>query len=176
MIGIKKLWEAMPPHLQRKVSLHDLKQTVDAYNATGSEFVARMVECMKIQNAKNEAAECAEWIAQDREFAMKTALNQVTAGIGTMVMAGVDPEELLTRWMDAVHRHQAGTHAPGRCGPVVDYVQDAGRLCAEMEEAHAEPPLDSQNSAFCNGLSMIGDAECPGCIDCLGPDDEGLDS
>lgn len=108
MIGIKKLWEAMPPHLQRRVSLHDLKQTVDAYNATGSEFVARMVECMKIQNAKNEgSAECAEWIAQDREFAMKTALNQVTAGIGTMVIAGVDPEELLTRWMDAVHRHNA---------------------------------------------------------------------
>ena len=80
------------------------KDIATAMNQPRDEFVSRMVECMKIQNAKNEgSAECAEWIAQDREFAMKTALNQVTAGIGTMVIAGVDPEELLKAWADAVH-------------------------------------------------------------------------
>lgn len=34
MINIKTLWEAMPRELQRKTSLHTLKQTVDAYKAT----------------------------------------------------------------------------------------------------------------------------------------------
>jgi hypothetical protein len=34
MINIKNLWEAMPRELQRKSSLHNLKQTVDTYNAT----------------------------------------------------------------------------------------------------------------------------------------------
>lgn len=33
MINIKKLWEAMPRELQRKTSLHTLKQTVDAYQS-----------------------------------------------------------------------------------------------------------------------------------------------
>lgn len=75
---------------------------------TNDELSARLVACMKIQNAKNEgSAECAEWIALDREFALKTALNQVTAGIGIMVIAGVDPVEVLTRWMDAVERHNS---------------------------------------------------------------------
>lgn len=31
-LSLTKLWEAMPPDVQRKVSLHDLKRTVDAYN------------------------------------------------------------------------------------------------------------------------------------------------
>jgi len=110
MIGIKKLWEAMPPHLQRRVSLHDLKQTVDKYNAENSEkseFMARVAECIKRNNAKSEwSSEFAEWLAQNRDFALKSALNQVIAGIGTMVTAGVDPEELLTNWMDAVHRNK----------------------------------------------------------------------
>jgi len=76
----------------------------------GSRFAARLVACMKIQNAKNEGtAECAEWVAQDREFALKTALNQVTSGIGIMVIAGVDPAALLTRWMDAVERSNPDT-------------------------------------------------------------------
>jgi len=75
---------------------------------TPEELSARLVECMKIQNAKNEGtSECAEWIAQDREFALKTALNQVTGGIGIMVIAGVDPLEVLSRWMDAVERHNS---------------------------------------------------------------------
>lgn len=34
MINIKTLWEAMPRELQRKTSLHTLKQTVDTYKAT----------------------------------------------------------------------------------------------------------------------------------------------
>ena len=33
MINIKTLWEAMPRELQRKTSLHTLKQTVDSYKA-----------------------------------------------------------------------------------------------------------------------------------------------
>lgn len=33
MITIKTLWEAMPRELQRKTSLHTLKQTVDSYKA-----------------------------------------------------------------------------------------------------------------------------------------------
>jgi hypothetical protein len=78
--------------------------------ATCSRLVARMADCMKIQNAKNEgSAECGEWIAMDREFALKTALNQVTAGIGIMVLAGCDPEELLTRWAEAVERRNPDT-------------------------------------------------------------------
>ena len=31
-LDLTKLWEAMPPDVQRKISLHDLKRTVDAYN------------------------------------------------------------------------------------------------------------------------------------------------
>ena len=75
---------------------------------TIQELSARLVACMNIQNAKNEGTdECAAWIAQDRELALKTALNQVTGGIGIMVIAGVDPVEVLTRWMDAVERHNS---------------------------------------------------------------------
>ena len=32
MIDLKRLYEAMPADLQRKVSCHDLKRTVDNYN------------------------------------------------------------------------------------------------------------------------------------------------
>jgi len=32
MIDIKKLWEAMPRDVQRKISCHDLKRIVDNYN------------------------------------------------------------------------------------------------------------------------------------------------
>lgn len=33
VIDLKSLWEAMPPDVQRKISCHDLKRTVDAYSA-----------------------------------------------------------------------------------------------------------------------------------------------
>jgi len=32
MIDLKKLWEAMPRDVQRKISCHDLKRIVDNYN------------------------------------------------------------------------------------------------------------------------------------------------
>ena len=34
MIDIKSLYEAMPPELQRKTSIHTLRLTVEKYNAT----------------------------------------------------------------------------------------------------------------------------------------------
>jgi hypothetical protein len=34
MIDIKSLYEAMPPELQRKSSIHTLRLTVEKYNAT----------------------------------------------------------------------------------------------------------------------------------------------
>lgn len=36
MIDLKKLWEAMPPDVQRKISCHDLKRIVDNYNGPES--------------------------------------------------------------------------------------------------------------------------------------------
>lgn len=46
MIDIKKLWEAMPRDVQRKISCHDLKRTVDAYNQpktmTLEEFIEKL--------------------------------------------------------------------------------------------------------------------------------------
>lgn len=36
MIDIKSLYEAMPPELQRKTSIHTLRLTVEKYNATPS--------------------------------------------------------------------------------------------------------------------------------------------
>ena len=33
MIDLKKLWEAMPRDVQRKISCHDLKRIVDNYNS-----------------------------------------------------------------------------------------------------------------------------------------------
>ena len=112
MIGIKKLWEAMPQRLQRKVSLHDLKQTVDAYNSTGSEFFSRLVDAIKIKLDENEyKQELAAWVDENPEAAVKIALDQATQALGVFVTAGVDPEEMLTHWMDAVHRHNASMEA-----------------------------------------------------------------
>lgn len=76
-----------------------------------TEFISRLVACMKIQNAKNAGtAECAAWISQDREKAIKEALNHVTSGIGMMIIAGVDPLKLLMNWMDAVERSSSTNH------------------------------------------------------------------
>jgi len=37
MIDLKKLWEAMPRDVQRKISCHDLKRITDNYNADNQE-------------------------------------------------------------------------------------------------------------------------------------------
>lgn len=38
MIDLKKLWEAMPRDVQRKISCHDLKRIVDNYNGDPPEM------------------------------------------------------------------------------------------------------------------------------------------
>ena len=38
MIDLKKLWDSMPRDVQKKISLHDLKRTVDNYNSVEEEF------------------------------------------------------------------------------------------------------------------------------------------
>lgn len=36
-IDLTKLWEAMPPDVQRKISMHDLRRIIDNYNETADE-------------------------------------------------------------------------------------------------------------------------------------------
>lgn len=53
----------------------------------------------------------------------------------------------------------ADCYQTGRCWPVVDYVPDAGELCAEMDEAyasHAADGLDSQNDLGVPPLGRSG--------------------
>ena len=41
----------------------------------------------------------------------------------------------------------AECYLSGRCWPVVDYVPDAGKLCAEMDELASESHCDAAESA-----------------------------
>jgi len=43
MIDLKKLWEAMPRDVQRKISCHDLKRIVDNYNGPEEPDLAERV-------------------------------------------------------------------------------------------------------------------------------------
>jgi hypothetical protein len=43
MIDLKKLWEAMPRDVQRKISCHDLKRIVDNYNGPEKPDLAERV-------------------------------------------------------------------------------------------------------------------------------------
>ncbi len=64
-----------------------------------------MVACMEVQNAKNTATpECAEWVKGNRKEAVKAAINSITSGFGFLIIAEVNPEEILGKWMDAVER------------------------------------------------------------------------
>lgn len=44
MIDLKTLWNAMPQDMQRKISCHDLKRTVDNYNGQQSKPSAQTTQ------------------------------------------------------------------------------------------------------------------------------------
>lgn len=67
----------------------------------------------------------------------------------------------------------AECYLSGRCWPVVDYVQDAGKLCAEMDELHAEyreraqagQTTEDDEEIFGHGEDSESDCEAAGAAD-----------
>jgi len=65
MIDIKKLYDSMPPSLQRKVSCEDLKRTVDSYNQSdklADDILVRVMD--QRDEAKRIAEELRDWQAE----------------------------------------------------------------------------------------------------------------
>jgi hypothetical protein len=75
---------------------------------TAAQFLARMVHCMTIQNAKNTATpELLRCIEKNPQKIFSEALNYITAGFGIFTAAGIDPLPILTDWMNAVEAQSA---------------------------------------------------------------------
>lgn len=67
MIDLKKLWEAMPRDVQRKISCHDLKRIADNYNGPCSaEQIIRALQ-EQIQHDIKMCAEAIEELESQRD-------------------------------------------------------------------------------------------------------------
>jgi predicted Zn-ribbon and HTH transcriptional regulator len=82
MITIESLWNALPRDVQRKISLHDLKRTVDTYNAIERGMpCSRCGYCGFIEDADgNLAGECPECHGQAAKFHTQNANSDATEG------------------------------------------------------------------------------------------------
>lgn len=80
MIDLKKLWEAMPRDVQRKISCHDLKRIVDNYNGPCS--ADQIIQALREQ-IQHDIKMCAEAIEEMELQRNALAKDFFAAGHGT---------------------------------------------------------------------------------------------